>query len=80
MELLQQRRFVPNLDIHGVDQQKRMLFACVVAALEDAEAQQLPILQFKALKDGRPQGSRQMIQWRLEFSQSEYGKPVGRRA
>jgi len=40
-EFLQQRHFIPDLDIDRVDQQQCVLFARVVAALEDAEADEI---------------------------------------
>jgi hypothetical protein len=49
-----------------------MLFARIVAALEDAEVEQFFVRQFQALEDRRAQGLGRMIERQFEFSQSQH--------
>jgi hypothetical protein len=71
-EFLQQRRLAFHFDVDRVDQQQRMLFARIVAALEDAERDERFIRQFQALEDRRAQGPGRMIERQFEFSQSQH--------
>jgi hypothetical protein len=71
-EFLQQRRLVFHLDVDRINHQQRVLFARIVAALENAEADKLIVRQFQALQNRRAQGFRRMVEREFEFSQSQH--------
>ncbi|MNZ81480.1 hypothetical protein D3C78_1001490 [compost metagenome] len=73
-ELGQQRRFVAHADVQGVDEQQLAgLLARVVAALEQAEVEQLGVGDAQALHDGGAQLFVAVVEGQFEFGDAQHG-------
>ena len=76
LETRQHRRFAPHLGVDRIDQHDRGLLARVVAALVDAEVEQVGIRNPKASQDGFAQGRFGMVQGEFEFVNTQHGRVV----